>query len=58
MDTPTINEKPKETPSPSDNDKTFNRLQGLQILLKKESALKDLFIHSREETKRKIEDSM
>ena len=42
MDTPTINEKPKETPSSSDNDKTFNRLQGLQILIKKESALKDL----------------
>ena len=42
MDTSTINEKPKETPSSSDNDKTFYRLQGLQILLKKESALKDL----------------
>ena len=42
METSTINENPKEIPSPLDNDKTFNRLQGLQILLKKESALKDL----------------
>ena len=42
MDTPKINEKAKETPSSSDNDKTFNILQGLEILLKKESALKDL----------------
>ena len=42
METSTINEKTKEIPLPSDNDKTFNRLQGLKILLKKESALKDL----------------
>ena len=42
METSTISENPKEIPLPSDNDKTFNRLQGLQILLKKESALKDL----------------
>ena len=42
MEASTINEKTKEIPLPSDNDKTFNRLQGLQILLKKESALKDL----------------
>ena len=28
--------------TPSDNDKTFNRLKELQVLVKKESALKEL----------------
>ena len=42
MEDPILNEKSKEKPTSSDSDKTFNKLKGLQILLKKESALKEL----------------
>ena len=38
------------------NDKVFNRLRNLQILLKKESALKELFIKTSSETKSNIEE--
>ena len=38
------------------NDKAFNRLRNLQILLKKEAALKELFIKTSSETKRNIEE--
>jgi len=38
------------------NDKAFNRLRNLQILLKKESALKELFIKTSSETKQNIEE--
>ena len=37
-------------------DKVFNRLKNLQILLKKESALKELFIKTSSETKNNIEE--
>ena len=36
----------------NDNDTTFNRLKDLQKLLKKESAVKELFIRMKEETKK------
>ena len=39
----------------NDNDTTFNRLKDLQKLLKKESAVKELFIRMKEETKKNIE---
>ena len=39
-----------------DNDKSFNRLKEIQKLLKKESALKELFIKTRDDTKTKIEE--
>ena len=38
------------------NDKVFNRLRNLQILLKKESALKELFIKTSSATKQNIEE--
>ena len=38
------------------NDNIFNRLRNLQILLKKEAALKELFIKTSSETKRNIEE--
>ena len=37
-----------------EDDTTFNRLFELQTLLKKESAMKDLFIKTGEETKKNI----
>ena len=40
----------------TDDDTTFNRLKDLQKLLKKESAIKELFIRMKEETKKSIED--
>ena len=39
-----------------DADKSFNRLKEIQKLLKKESALKELFIKTRDDTKTKIEE--
>ena len=42
-------------PKKSNNDTTFNRLLELQTLLKKESALKELFIKTGKETQKNIE---
>ena len=38
-----------------DNDTTFNKLREIQILLKKESAVKELFVRMKNETKKNIE---
>ena len=38
-----------------DDDTTFNRLKELQKLLKKESAIKELFIRMKDETKKSME---
>jgi len=45
-----------EEPTNEGNDKVFNRLRNLQTLLKKESALKELFIKTSSETKQNIEE--
>ena len=39
----------------SDNDTTFNKLQNLQKLLKKESAVRELFLRMKDETQKSIE---
>ena len=38
-----------------DDDTTFNKLKELQKLLKKESAMKELFVRMKDETKKNIE---
>ena len=38
-----------------DNDTTFNKLREIQMLLKKESAVKELFVRMKNETKKNIE---
>ena len=39
-----------------EKDKAFNRLKGLQALLKKEASLRELFTKTSEETKKNIEE--
>ena len=50
-----LNTKPEINENQIDNDKTFNVLKELQKLVKKESAVKELFIRMKNETKNSIE---
>ena len=50
-----LNTKPDINENQINNDKTFNELKELQKLVKKESAVKELFIRMKNETKNSIE---
>ena len=54
MDSIDINLKIEETNK--EKDKAFNRLKGLQALLKKEASLRELFTKTSDETKKNIEE--
>ena len=56
MDSIDINLKIEETNK--EKDKAFNRLKGLQALLKKEASLRELFTKTSDETKKNIEEQI